>query len=147
MHQDVKPEITLKFENNQLILERKSEAKAIKALHGLYRSLLNNMVIGVSKGFERKLVINGVGYRAEVKGTQLVLNLGYSNPVNYNIPDGIKIAVESNTKVSVTGNSKEQVGQVCAEIRFLRPPEPYKGKGIKYEEETIRRKVGKSGIK
>jgi large subunit ribosomal protein L6 len=147
MHQDVKPEISVKVENNLLKLERKNDEKQVKALHGLYRALLNNMVTGVSKGFERKLIINGVGYRAEVKGKQLVLNLGYSNPVNYDIPDGIKIAVEANTKVSVSGASKEQVGQVCAEIRFLRPPEPYKGKGIKYEEETIIRNIVKFGIK
>jgi large subunit ribosomal protein L6 len=147
MKQEVKSEIEFNLENNLLKITRRNETKPVKALHGLYRSLLNNMVIGVSKGFEKKLAINGVGYRAEVKGQMLILNLGYSNPVEYPIPEGIKITVETNTKVTVGGISKEQVGQVCAEIRFLRPPEPYKGKGIKYEDETIRRKVGKSGIK
>jgi len=131
----------------EITVTRKNESKQAKSLHGLYRNLLNNMVVGVSNGFQRVLQINGVGYRAEVKGNILLLSLGYSNQIEYVIPNGITIAVEANTKVTVSGISKEIVGQVSKEIRGIRPPEPYKGKGIKFDNETIRRKVGKSGVK
>ncbi|MCG8454214.1 MAG: 50S ribosomal protein L6 [Spirochaetales bacterium] len=143
--QDYASLVSFKVGEGEVIVERANESKQAKSMHGLYRSLLNNMVLGVSQGYTRGLVINGVGYRAEVKGTTLLLNLGYSNSVEYTIPEGIQVAVEANTKISVSGIDKAQVGQVAAEIRSLRPPEPYKGKGIRYENENVRRKVGKSG--
>ncbi len=130
-----------------IMVSRADEEKPTKAKHGLYRNLLNNMCIGVNAGFKKNLIINGVGFRAEVKGNLLVLNLGYSNQIEYVIPKDVQISVETNVKVSVTGISKEKVGLVASEIRSLRGPEPYKGKGIRYEDETIRRKVGKSGVK
>ena len=147
MTQDYDPRISFKLEGSQVLVARANEEKEVKAKHGLYRNLLQNMLQGVSSGFQKVLIINGVGYRGEVKGDILLLNLGYSNQIEYMIPKGIQIAVENNTKISVSGISKEQVGQVASEIRGLRGPEPYKGKGIRYEDETIRRKVGKSGVK
>lgn len=115
-------------------------------MHGLYRKLLENMVTGVTAGFSKSLIINGVGYRAELKGKSLMMNLGFSTQIEYVLPEGITAAVEG-SKVTVSGISKEKVGLVASEIRGLRPPEPYKGKGIKYETEHVRRKVGKSGVK
>lgn len=147
MTQNFIPKVEFKIQDNLVVVTRQDELKQTKSLHGLYRNLLNNMVIGVSAGFKRVLIINGVGYRGEVKGNILTLSLGFSNPIDYVIPEGITIAVENNVKVSITGISKEKVGLVASEIRGIRPPEPYKGKGVKYEEETIRRKVGKSGVK
>jgi len=141
------PKIAFEVKGESIVVTRADEEKATKARHGLYRNLLNNMLIGVSAGFKKSLIINGVGFRGEVKGPILLLNLGYSNQIEYVIPTGIQVAVENNTKVTVSGISKEQVGQVASEIRGLRAPEPYKGKGIRYEDETIRRKVGKSGVK
>lgn len=126
---------------------RKNELKKTKALHGLYRNLIRNMIIGVTEGFKKSLLINGVGYRAEMQGKDLVLNMGYSAPVVYTVPPDIKIECEGQTKIIVSGCSKEKVGQVAAEIRSVRPVEPYKGKGIKYETELVKRKVGKSGVK
>jgi large subunit ribosomal protein L6 len=126
---------------------RNDENNTTRAAHGLTRTLINNMVVGVTKGFQTNLEINGVGYRAEVKGTDLVLSLGYSHPVNFQIPAGITIEVEKMTKMSVKGFDKELVGQTAAKIRSFRPPEPYKGKGIKYADETILRKAGKTGKK
>jgi large subunit ribosomal protein L6 len=134
-------------QDKNVSLSRKNEVKRTKALHGLYRSLLKNMVIGVSEGFTKNLVVNGVGYRAEVKGKDLILNLGLSNPIEYPIPENIDIQVEANTRITVNGISKEKLGQVCAEIRSFRPPEPYKGKGIRYADEYVKRKVGKTGVK
>jgi len=145
--QNYLPEVEFKVEPKSVIVTRKSDTKIARSLHGLYRNLLNNMVIGVSQGYTRGLQINGVGYRAELKGKSLLLNLGYSTQMEYLVPQGITIQVENQTKITVSGIDKAQVGQVCAEIRSIRPPEPYKGKGIKYETEVIRRKVGKSGIK
>jgi large subunit ribosomal protein L6 len=145
--QNYLPEISIRMDGQEAIVERKNETKLAKSLHGLYRSLLNNMVIGVSKGFQKNLQINGVGYRAELKGKSLLLNLGYSTQMEYLIPEGITIEVEAQTKLAIKGISKELVGQVASEIRSIRPPEPYKGKGIKYDTEVIRRKVGKSGLK
>ncbi len=125
---------------------RASEEKQIRALHGTTRALLNNMVTGVSKGFERVLEINGVGYRAEMEGSTLVLHVGYSHPVKFPPPDGISFAVDAKTRqIKVMGFDRQQVGQVAANIREVRSPEPYKGKGIKYLEEKIRRKAGKTG--
>ena len=141
------PKITFESKGETIVVTRADEEKTTKAKHGLYRNLLNNMILGVSAGFKKTLVINGVGFRGEVKGNILLMNLGYSNQIEYMIPAGIAISVETNVKITVSGISKEQVGQVASEIRSLRAPEPYKGKGIRYEDETIRRKVGKSGVK
>ena len=139
--------IDVEVGENEVTLTRKDETQETRALHGLYRSLVNNMVRGVSEGFRKALVINGVGYRAEVQEQNLVLNLGFSNPIEYPIPPEISIEVEANNRIVVSGIDRERLGQVCAEIRSFRPPEPYKGKGVKYEKELVRRKIGKSGIK
>ena len=138
--------IEVAVDGNQAIVSRKNETKKVRAFHGLIRKLLFNAVTGVSKGFTRTLLLSGVGYRAEVQKDILILNLGYSNPIEYLIPEGLDIACEGNTKIIVSGIDKQLVGQSCAEIRSLRPPEPYKGKGIRYEGETIIRKVGKAGV-
>ncbi len=147
LSQKVRPEVDVKVDGDTVTLTRKNESKYAKSLHGLYRNLINNMVIGVSEGFKRTLLINGVGYRAEISGNTLIINVGYSNPIHYPITEDIKISVEGNNSITVEGIDKQRVGQVCAEIRSFRPPEPYKGKGIKYEDEHVRRKIGKSGIK
>ena len=144
--QPFEPEVSFDIKDDSATVSRKDDSKRAKSMHGLYRKLLENMIIGVSQGFSKSLVINGVGYRAEVKGKSLLLNLGYSTQIEYVLPEGITAAVEG-SKVTVSGISKEIVGQAASEIRGLRPPEPYKGKGIKYETEHIRRKVGKSGVK
>ena len=140
-------DIAVTLENNQVMVARPSEDKRHKALHGLTRTLVANMVDGVSKGFTRTLEIQGVGYRAEAKPYGVFLALGFSHPVEYKAPAGIKIAVENPTTVRIEGADKETVGQVAAEIRNLRPPEPYKGKGIRYQGEQVRRKAGKTGAK
>ncbi len=145
--QEYQPSVTIEVEGDQVVVTRKDDSKSSRSYHGLYRQLIQNMVIGVSAGFTRALLINGVGYRAEVKGNILYLNLGYSNQIEYVINEDVTIACEGQNKVIVTGIDKQKVGQACAEIRSLRPPEPYKGKGVKYEEEVIRRKIGKSGVK
>ncbi len=147
LSQPFRREVTIAVEDTAALVSRIDDSKKARAMHGLYRNLLNNMVIGVSQGFRKTLVINGVGYRAEIRDKNLFLNLGYSNPIEYPIPEGMQITVEGTNKVVIGGIDKQQVGQVASEIRGLRPPEPYKGKGVKYEEEQIRRKVGKSGIK
>jgi len=138
-------DVLIAVEGERLILNPINESKDAKAMHGLARALLQNMVIGVSQGFQRKLEINGVGYRAEVKGKTLVLNLGYSHPVEFLIPEGLKITCETQTAILLEGTDKELLGRTAATIRGFRAPEPYKGKGIKYGEEIIRRKVGKAG--
>jgi len=143
----IMPCVSLDFSETSLEVTRNDEATTSRAAHGLTRTLINNMVIGVTKGFQTDLEINGVGYRAEVKGKELVLSLGYSHPVNFPIPEGIAIEVEKMTKLSVKGYDKEMVGQTAAKIRSFRGPEPYKGKGIKYADETILRKAGKTGKK
>jgi large subunit ribosomal protein L6 len=145
--QDYPACVAVKVEGDELLVTRSEDSKAVKSLHGLYRNLIKNAMIGLSEGFSRVLVISGVGYKAEVKGSSLVLTLGYSTPIEYPIPQGISIEVEANTKVIVKGTDKEKVGQICSEIRAFRPIEPYKGKGIKYDGEYVRRKIGKSGIK
>lgn len=133
-------------EGDQLVVTRKAEDKLSKSLHGTTRALLNNMVVGVSAGFERILEINGVGYRAEMSGDNLMLYVGYSHPVEIVPPEGISFETETRTRqIKVKGFDKQQIGQVAANIRKVRPPEPYQGKGIKYIEERIRRKAGKSG--
>jgi large subunit ribosomal protein L6 len=131
--------------DNQVIVKRKREDKFSKSLHGLTRSLINNMVIGVEKGWEKKMELVGVGYRATVIGEKLSLAVGYSHPVEIEMPEGIKFTVSDNTKVAVSGIDKIKVGQIAAKIRDVRPPEPYKGKGIRYVGEYIRRKAGKAG--
>jgi large subunit ribosomal protein L6 len=126
---------------------RSGDSPSLRANHGLMRALLANMVTGVTKGFEKKLEITGVGYKADVRGSAIVLNLGFSHPIKYPFPDGIQIAVEGGTKLTVKGIDKEKVGQVAAEIRSMRPPDSYKGKGVRYSGEYIRLKAGKSGQK
>ncbi len=145
--QECAPEVTVAVEDGQLVVTRADDSQKAKSLHGLYRNLLKNTLIGLSDGFSRVLTISGVGYKAEVKGKSLVLSLGYSTPIEYPIPDGITMEVEANTKVIVKGSDRQRVGQIASEIRSFRTTEPYKGKGIKYENEYVRRKVGKSGIK
>jgi large subunit ribosomal protein L6 len=141
------PEMKLKFDDGSFTVERPSEDKRHKALHGLTRTLVQNMVDGVFKGFTKTLEIQGVGYKAEAKPYGVNLIGGYSHPVKYEAPKGIKISVENNTVVKVEGADKEVVGQVAAELRSVRPPEPYKGKGIRYQGEQVRRKAGKTGAK
>ena len=141
------PDMILKVEGNVLSVERPSEEHLHKSLHGLTRTLLNNMVEGVSKGYSKELEVNGVGYRAEKKGNQLVMRLGYSHEVIMDEIPGITVEVPAPNKIIVRGIDKQVVGQYAAEVRGKRPPEPYKGKGIKYSTEVIRRKVGKTGGK
>ena len=140
------PEMEIKMEGNVIAVSRPNDLKKMKSLHGLTRTLLNNMIVGVTEGYTKTLEVNGVGYRAAKSGKKLTLNLGYSHPVEMIDPEGIETAVDQN-KIIVKGINKEQVGQYAAEIRGKRGPEPYKGKGIKYLDETIRRKVGKTGKK
>jgi large subunit ribosomal protein L6 len=139
------PDIEIKVEENVINLSRPSESKEHRSIHGTTRSLLANMVEGVSKGFEKSLELIGVGYRAQKQGKKLVLNVGYSHPVEFEPEEGIEVEVPSNTKVIVKGINKERVGALAANIRQVRPPEPYKGKGIRYEGEVVRRKEGKTG--
>ena len=140
-------ELTITEKDGHVEVTRPNDLKREKALHGLTRTLIHNMITGVSEGFQKVLEVNGVGYRAAKQGKKLVLNLGYSHPVEMEDPDGIETVCDGQNKIIVKGISKEKVGQYAAEIRTKRPPEPYKGKGIKYETETIRRKVGKTGKK
>ncbi|CQR48508.1 50S ribosomal protein L6 [Paraliobacillus sp. PM-2] len=137
-------DMTINIEDNVLTVERPSDHKEHRALHGTTRSLINNMVEGVHKGFEKALEIQGVGYRAQKQGNKVVINAGYSHPVEIDVQDGIEIDVPSNTRVVVKGIDKELVGAIAANIRAIRPPEPYKGKGIRYENEYVRRKEGKT---
>ncbi len=139
-------EMEIKLEGAEVIVTRPNDLKKMKSLHGLTRTLINNMVVGVTDGYEKKLEVNGVGYKASKSGNKLTLNLGYSHPVEMIDPAGIESAVDNNI-IIVKGIDKEKVGQYAAEIRDKRRPEPYKGKGIKYADETIRRKVGKTGKK
>jgi large subunit ribosomal protein L6 len=147
----IPPELTLKMEDGVLTVSRPSDSKPHKAMHGLYRTLINNMVVGVTNGYKKDLEIHGVGYRAAKVGNNLVIQVGYSHPVEVQPPTGITLNVEGvdaatkATKVSVSGIDKQLVGEVAAEIRSIRKPEPYKGKGIRYAGEAIRRKAGKAG--
>lgn len=143
LHQDM----IIKMQDGTITVERPSENKMHKALHGLTRTLINNMVVGVTEGFTKELEINGVGYRAQLQGKKLVLGLGYSHPVEYTPVEGITIEVPAPNKIIVKGANKEVVGETAAKIREFRQPEPYKGKGIKYVDEVIRRKEGKAGAK
>ena len=140
----VHPDMKISMEDGEVVVERPSESAGHKALHGLTRSLVANMMTGVTAGFTKSLDIVGVGYRAEKKGNDITLNLGYSHPIQYRPPAGITIEVPSPTTVTVVGPDKQMVGQVAADIRGFRPPEPYKGKGIRYRGEEIRRKAGKT---
>jgi large subunit ribosomal protein L6 len=137
----------IKVDGTELTVSRPNDLKKMKSYHGLTRTLISNMVTGVTDGFEKRLEINGVGYRAQKKGKTLVLSLGYSNPVEMDDPEGIEVEVDGQNLLIVKGIDKQKVGQYAAEIRVKRPPEPYKGKGIKYVDEVIKRKVGKTGKK
>ena len=140
-------EMDIKMDNNQVVVTRPNDLKRMKSLHGLTRTLINNMVVGVTEGYKKVLEINGVGYRAQKQGNKLTLSLGYSHPVEMEDPEGIEVTMEGQNLIIVSGIDKEKVGQYAAEIREKRKPEPYKGKGIKYQDEVIRRKVGKTGKK
>ena len=140
-------EMDIKVENNQVVVTRPNDLKKMKSLHGLTRTLVANMVTGVTKGYEKVLEINGVGYRAQKQGKKLILSLGYSHPVEMEDPEGLESVLDGQNKITIKGIDKQKVGQYAAEIREKRKPEPYKGKGIKYADEVIRRKVGKTGKK
>ena len=137
--------VEVKLVDGSVVVERKGDDKVHRSAHGLTRTLVNNMIEGVSKGFRKTLEIQGVGYRAAKSGEKLNLTLGYSHPVSFEPPKGISLSVEGTNKIHIDGIDKQQVGQVAAEIRELRPPEPYKGKGIRYSDEVIRKKLGKAG--
>ncbi len=141
------PQLSLQLEGDQVLIRPQDDSQKVRALFGLFRTLVANMVKGVAEGFERVLEIQGVGYRAEIQGSQLLLNLGYSHPVSFQLPEGISAKVEKQTRVILRGIDRDLLGLTAARIRKFRPPEPYKGKGIRYQEEKIRRKVGKTGSK
>ncbi|MEB3245552.1 MAG: 50S ribosomal protein L6 [Vampirovibrionales bacterium] len=143
----IRPEISVALEGTTVQVGRKADDRKSRALHGLSRTLIANMVIGVSQGFAKNMEMVGVGYRAAVAGQTLTMQLGYSNPVVIELPKTIKATVEANTKLKIEGADKEEVGQVCANIRAFRPPEPYKGKGVRFAGEKVRRKAGKAGKK
>ena len=145
LQQRVLEHVTVKMDDGRVVVERKGDAKEERSAHGLTRTLINNMIEGVSKGFRKSLEIQGVGYRAAKSGEKLNLTLGYSHPVTFEPPKGIALSVEGTNKIHVDGIDKQKVGQTAAEIRDLRPPEPYKGKGIRYAGETIIKKAGKAG--
>ncbi len=147
LERTVPVEMDVKLENNEVVVTRPNDLKKMKSLHGLTRTLINNMVVGVTQGYEKVLEINGVGYRASKQGKTISFVLGFSHPVEMTDPEGIESVMEGQNKIIIKGIDKEKVGQYAAEIRDLRRPEPYKGKGIKYADEVIRRKVGKTGKK
>lgn len=146
LEMEVMPKINIKQEDGQIKVTRESDIKAVRAAHGMTRAILNNMVTGVSRGFEKKLDIVGVGYRAQMQGKNLVLTLGFSHPIEVVPPAGIEFACESPVKIVVSGIDRQLVGQVASNIREYRPPEPYKGKGIRYSDEHVIRKAGKAGV-
>jgi large subunit ribosomal protein L6 len=140
------PVLKIEQQGSELLVSRPNDERQVRALHGLTRALINNMVEGVTRGFKKTLAVEGVGYRAEMQGKRLMLYLGYSHPIMIEPPDGIKIEADPKAKtIAVEGIDKERVGEIAAEIRALRPPEPYKGKGIRYDKEVVRRKAGKAG--
>lgn len=145
LERDIRPEIDVKQDGDRLIVTPRGTSKKVQAFWGMTRSLLNNMVVGVDKGFQKKLVVEGVGYRAKVERSILTLNVGYSNPVDFQLPDGIAADVDKNNVITLDGIDKELLGLTAARIRQIRKPEPYKGKGIRYVDEYIARKVGKAG--
>lgn len=140
-------EMEIKIEDGHVVVTRPNDLKKMKSLHGLTRTLIHNMVVGVSEGYEKVLEVNGVGYRAQKQGKKLILSLGYSHPVEMEDPEGLESVLDGQNKITIKGIDKQKVGQYAAEIREKRKPEPYKGKGIKYADEVIRRKVGKTGKK
>jgi len=144
LNQKIHPKIRVTKKDGQVFVERLSDNKYYRSLHGLTRSLINNLVIGVTKGFRKELVITGMGYRAQLEGRVLNLQLGYSHPIKFPLPEGVEVKVEKQTQIVVSGFDKQLVGEVAAKIRRFRPPEPYKGKGIRYIDEQIKRKVGKA---
>ena len=145
LERDIRPDVEIKQEGDQLVLSPKGTSKKVLAFWGMTRSLINNMVVGVDKGFQKKLIVEGVGYRANVSKSVLTLSVGYSNPVEFKLPEGIIADVDKNNVITLDGIDKELLGQTAARIRQVRKPEPYKGKGIRYEGEHIVRKVGKAG--
>jgi len=145
LRREIPGAITVRHDGDTVVVERPNDERQNRALHGLFRSLVNNMVVGVTDGFRKNLEIQGVGYRAAMDGKDLVLNVGFSHPVRFQAPDGISYVLEGQTKVAVLGIDKQAVGEEAARIRRVRPPEPYKGKGIRYEGEVVRRKAGKAG--
>lgn len=147
LKQDFASDIKVEVKDNEVILSLLNETKQANAFHGLYRNLIHNMVVGVTTGFTKTLVITGVGYRAEIQGKVLMLNLGFSNDIFVTIPEGLTVAADAQGKLTISGIDKQLVGEFSAQIRKLRMPEPYKGKGIRYDNEVIRRKVGKTGVK
>ena len=147
LERELPTEMSIKVEGEEVVVTRPNDLKKMKALHGLTRTLINNMVVGVTEGYQKVLEVNGVGYRAAKSGSKLTLSLGYSHPVEMEDPEGVETVLEGQNKIIVKGIDKEKVGQFAAEIRDKRRPEPYKGKGIKYADEVIRRKVGKTGKK
>lgn len=144
---ELPPHVEVAEEDGHVVVRRENDGRTARAMHGLTRSLIQNMVTGVTAGFSKTLDIIGVGYRVETKKDYLVFTLGYSHPIYYEIPEGVEAKIESPTKLTVAGIDREKVGKAAAEIRGFRPPEPYKGKGVKYADETIRRKEGKSGAR
>lgn len=147
LKQAVNDRVTVEVKGNEVIVNPVDNSKVANAAHGLYRVLINNMVKGVTEGYTKTLVINGVGYRAEVKGKELVMNLGYSSDFVAIIPEGLTVTTDPSGKIIISGIDKQRVGEFSAQLRTLRMPEPYKGKGIRYDNEVIRRKVGKTGVK
>ncbi|MDJ0986857.1 MAG: 50S ribosomal protein L6 [Desulfobacterales bacterium] len=145
LSRSIHPAVDLKIEDGVLSVVPFEDKRTSRALQGMTRSLVANMIAGVNKGFERTLVINGIGYRAETKGNSIILNVGYSNPVQFDLPEGVAASIDRNTIIKLSSIDKEKLGLAAAAIRKIRPPEPYKGKGIKYAEERIRRKAGKAG--
>ena len=146
LERDLWPEMGIEIQDGEIVVSRPSEKKEHRALHGLTRALINNMVVGVTQGYEKTLLIEGVGYRASIQGKNLNLALGFSHPVSVEPPEGIEFAIDGQQTMKVSGIDKQLVGQVAADLRALRKPEPYKGKGIRYADEHIRRKVSKAGI-
>ncbi len=147
LKQDVNNLVNVEVKNSEVIVTPADESKNASAAHGLYRNLIHNMVVGVTNGYSKSLVITGVGYRAEVQGKTIVMNLGYSNEFIVMIPEGITVVADKDGKLTISGIDKQKVGEFSSQVRKLRGPEPYKGKGIRYETEVIRRKVGKTGVK
>lgn len=147
LFREIPPEISVEQEESTIVVRRRNESRNARQRHGLARTLIANMVQGVSQGYEKRLAIQGIGYRAAVQGQKLTMNLGYSHPVEFDPPEGIQFAVEGNTNVTVSGIDKEIVGNTAARVRAARPPEPYKGKGVRYAGEAVRRKAGKAGKK
>lgn len=145
LSQSIPQNITVEIGETQVVVSRANDEKATRSAHGLTRQLVNNMIVGVSAGYKKALVIIGVGYKAEMKGNNVILSLGYANDIEYVTPEGVKISCETPTKLIVEGIDKQLVGQVSAELRSLRKPEPYKGKGVRYENEYVRAKSGKAG--